>query len=158
MDWQGWITFGFVATVALTGTMVAAQMAGWSRMDIPLMLGTLVTGRPERARAAGLVIHLVNGQIFALLYASAFASIGYATWWLGVTFGVIHGVAALTVIVPFLPGLHPRMSAERSGPALTAALEPPGLFALNYGVQTPAVALAAHAIYGLILGMFLGPR
>ena len=158
MDWQGWITFGFVATVALTGTMAAAQMAGWSRMDIPLMLGTVITGRPEQARTAGLLVHLVNGQVFALLYASAFASIGYATWWLGVTFGILHGLAALVVIVPFLPGVHPRMTSERAGPSLTAALEPPGLFALNYGVQTPAVALVAHAIYGLILGMFLGPR
>jgi hypothetical protein len=158
MDWHGWITFGFVATVALTGTMAAAQMAGWSRMDLPLMLGTIVTSQPERARAAGLVIHLINGQIFALLYASAFASIGYATWWLGLTFGLLHGVAALVVLVPFLPGVHPRISTERSGPSLSAVLEPPGLLALNYGVQTPAVALVAHAIYGLILGMFLGPH
>lgn len=158
MDWQGWITFGFVATVALTGTTAAAQIAGLSRMDMPMMLGTMVTSRPERARAAGLVLHLVNGQFFALLYASAFASIGRATWWIGLTFGVLHGIAALVVVIPFLPGVHPRMAADRSGPALTATLEPPGLLALNYGVQTPAVALVAHALYGLILGMFLGPR
>jgi hypothetical protein len=158
MDWQGWITFGFVATVALTATMAAAQMAGLSRMDIPLMLGTVFTGRPERARTIGVLVHLVNGQIFALLYASAFAAIGYATWWLGLVFGLLHGVAALVVIVPFLPGVHPRMASERSGPSLTAALEPPGILAINYGVQTPVVALLAHALYGLILGMFLGPR
>lgn len=158
MDWHGWATFGFVATVGLTGVMVAAQMAGLSRMDMPLMLGTMLTGRPERARAAGLVMHLANGQAFALVYASAFASIGYATWWLGLVFGVLHGIASMTVIVPFLPGVHPRMNAERSGPVLTAGLEPPGLLALNYGVQTPAVAILAHALYGLVLGMFLGPR
>jgi uncharacterized membrane protein YagU involved in acid resistance len=158
MDWQGWITFGFVATVALTGIMVAAQMAGLSRMDLPLLLGTVVTPRPEVARGAGLVIHMINGQIFALLYASAFASIGRATWWMGLTFGALHGVASLVVVIPFLPAVHPRMASDRSGPALAATLEPPGLLALNYGVQTPVVALIAHLVYGLILGMFLGPR
>jgi|ERR1041384_6397201 hypothetical protein len=158
MDWQGWITFGLIATVVLTGTMAAAQMIGLSRMDIPFMLGTMFSRRPERARTFGLLLHLLNGQVFALLYASAFALIGRATWWMGLSFGVIHGIAALTVVIPFLPGVHPRMASDRSGPALVGALEPPGLLALNYGVQTPVVSLAAHALYGLILGMFLGPR
>lgn len=158
MDWQGWATFGFVGTVVLTSTMALAQMAGWSRMDMPLMLGTVVTGKPEQARALGLVIHMVNGQVFALLYASAFAAIGYARWWVGLGFGLVHGLAALIVIVPFLPAVHPRMASERSGPALTASLEPPGLLALNYGKQTPIVTLVAHALYGLILGAFLVPR
>jgi hypothetical protein len=158
MDWQGWATFGFVATVVLTGTMATAQMAGWSRMDLPLILGAVLTGKPELARVLGLLIHLVNGQIFALLYASAFAAIGYARWWMGLAFGLVHGTAALTVVIPFLPGAHPRMASERSGPDLTAALEPPGLLALNYGKQTPIVTLIGHALYGLILGAFLGPR
>lgn len=158
MDWQGWITFGFVATVVLTATMTAAQMAGMSRMDVPLLLGTMFTPQPERARAIGIVVHMINGQIFALLYASAFAAIGKATWWMGMTFGLLHGATALIVLIPFLPGVHPRMASERSGPSLGATLEPPGLLALNYGVQTPAVGLAAHVLYGLILGMFLGPR
>jgi hypothetical protein len=159
MDWQGWITFGFVATVAMTGMMVAAQLIGLSRMDLPLLLGTMITDRPERARSAGVVIHLVNGQIFALLYASAFASIGRATWWMGLGFGVLHGTAALTVLLPLFAGVHPHMSTERSGPALAvASLEPPGPVAINYGVQTPVVTLLAHAVYGLMLGAFLGPR
>ncbi len=35
-------------------------------------------------------------------------------------------------------------------------LEPPGLLALNYGIQTPAVAIVAHVIYGTVLGLLLG--
>ena len=38
----------------------------------------------------------------------------------------------------------------------TAVLEPPGLFALNYGTATPLVAVGAHVIYGAVLGLFLG--
>jgi hypothetical protein len=100
LDWAGWATFGFVATVVLSGIMVASQLLGLSRMDIPLMLGTIFVEDLDRARVVGFLIHVVNGQIFALLYAAAFALIGWATWWLGALFGLVHGFAALTVIIP----------------------------------------------------------
>ena len=76
----------------------------------------------------------------------------------GSAFGAVHGLAALTVIVPLLGGVHPRMATERSGPGMTAMLEPPGVLSLNYGVQTPVVTLIAHVAYGAILGGFLQPR
>jgi hypothetical protein len=157
MDWGGWATFGFGATVALTATMVAAQLAGLSRMDLPMMLGTMFVEDPDRARVVGFFVHLMNGQVFALLYAGAFAVIQRATWWLGALFGAFHGVAALVLLVPLLPGIHPRMASERSGPTLHATLEPPGLLGLNYGRQTPAIALVAHVVYGTLLGIFLNP-
>ena len=158
MDWAGWATFGFVATVFLTGIMVASQLFGLSRMDLPLMLGTILVEDPDRARVLGFLIHLVNGQLFALVYAGAFALIGRATWWLGALFGLAHGLAALIVIVPLLPGVHPRMASERSGPELHAVLEPPGVLGLNYGVPTPMFTIAAHVVYGALLGAFLSPR
>jgi hypothetical protein len=157
MDWAGWATFGFVATVLLTGILVGAQVAGLSRMDIPMMLGTVFVDDPDRARVVGTFIHLVNGQVFAVLYTAAFALLGWATWWLGAIFGLIHGIAALTLILPALPGLHPRMASDRAGPDLHAVLEPPGPLAINYGIQTPIVTLVAHAVYGAILGGFLRP-
>jgi hypothetical protein len=157
MDWGGWATFGFVATVLLTGILVGAQVAGLSRMDIPMMLGTVFVEDPDRARVIGTFVHLINGQIFAVLYTAAFALLGWATWWLGAIFGLIHGVAALTLILPLLPGLHPRMASDRAGPDLHAVLEPPGPLAINYGIQTPVVTLVAHAVYGAILGGFLKP-
>jgi hypothetical protein len=157
MDWAGWATFGFVATVVLTGIMVGAQLAGLSRMDIPMMLGTLFVDSPDLARVIGFFLHLLIGQVFALLYAAAFALIGSSSWWLGGLFGLLHGLAALTVIIPLLPGVHPRMASERDGPELSATLEPPGLLALNYGSQTPLIILIAHVAYGTILGGFLKP-
>ncbi|MFN2587559.1 MAG: hypothetical protein ABR613_05530 [Actinomycetota bacterium] len=157
MDWQGWATFGFGATVALTAVLVASQLAGLTRMDIPMMLGTVLVDDPDKARVLGSVIHLVNGQGFALLYASAFAALGRAGWWLGALFGALHGFAALTLIVPLLPGIHPRMASARSGPEARNVLEPPGLFGLNYGRQTAVVTLMAHVLYGAVLGTFLTP-
>jgi hypothetical protein len=158
VDWAGWATFGFVATVVLTSIMVVSQLVGLSRMDIPLMLGTLFVESPDGARAIGFIVHLLNGQVFGLLYAAAFMLIGDASWWMGALFGLVHGVAALIVILPMLPGLHRRMASERSGPELRAVLEPPGPLALNYGRETPLFTLVAHVVYGGILGAFLGPR
>jgi hypothetical protein len=50
------------------------------------------------------------------------------------------------------------MASSRAGLSSTAALEPPGLFGINYGVATPLVAVAAHLAYGLVLGLLLGAR
>jgi hypothetical protein len=155
VDWAGWALFGLIATTALTAVLIIAQMAGLTRLDLPLVLGTLVTEDPDRARAAGFFIHLAVGQGFALGYAASFAVLDTATWWLGLLLGLLHGLVALAVLVPLLAGVHPRMASNRAGPASRAGLEPPGLFALNYGVQTPATAMAAHAAYGVLLGILL---
>lgn len=155
MDWGGWATFGFAATVMLTAILVAAQMSGQTRMDLPMMLGTVFVDDPDRARVVGALIHLLNGQFFALFYAAGFAQLDLATWWLGACFGLLHGIAALTLIIPLLPGIHPRMASERQGPTRAVILEPPGLFGLNYGRSTGVVTLVAHIAYGALLGMLL---
>jgi hypothetical protein len=157
IDWARWALFGFVATSVLTGIMVGAQLLGFSRMDIPLMLGTVLVESPDGARVAGALVHLVNGQGFALLYALAFSFLGRSSWWLGAVFGLVHGVLALTLIIPLLPGVHPRMGSERSGPRLPVALEPPGILALNYGRETPMVTILGHVVYGALLGALLRP-
>ena len=158
MDWAGWALFGLIATAVLTAVLIAAQMAGLTRLDLPLVLGTLVTADPDRARVAGFFLHLAAGQVFALGYATTFALLHRATWWLGGALGAVHVAVALTVLLPLLPGVHPRMASHRAGPAGTAVLEPPGLLALNYGVQTPAVAVVAHLVYGVVLGLLLQAR
>jgi len=153
MDWAGWALFGLVATTALTVVMIAAQLAGRTRLDLPLILGTLVTEDPDRARVAGFFVHLVIGQGFALGYAASFAVLDRAGWWIGALLGLLHAAVALTVLVPLLVGVHPRMASNRAGPATKTLLEPPGLLGLNYGVETPVVTLTAHLVYGLLLGL-----
>jgi hypothetical protein len=155
MDWAGWALFGLVATTALTAVMIAAQLTGLTRLDLPLLLGTIVTEDPDWARVAGFFIHLVVGQGFAFGYAATFALLDRATWWLGALLGLLHVAVALTVLVPLLGGVHPRIASDRAGPSSAAALEPPGLLGLNYGPQTPIVAIAAHLAYGIALGVLL---
>ena len=135
--------------------MIVAQLAGLTRLDLPLLLGTIVTEDPDRARVAGFFIHLTIGEGFAFGYAAGFALLDQATWWLGGLFGILHVAVALTVLVPLLPGVHPRIASDRAGPTTTAVLEPPGLLGLNYGRETPIVAIAAHLVYGIALGVLL---
>lgn len=158
MDWAGWAVLGFIGTIVLTGVMVFAQLVGWTRMDIPLLLGTMFTASVDRARIVGVVAHLIAGQFFALLYALGFWQLGRSGPIVGGIFGLVHGLAALTVIIPLLPGIHPRMASERSGPEMDAVLEPPGLFALNFGAPTFLVTLVAHVLFGITLGLLIEPR
>ena len=155
MDWAGWGLFGLVATAALTAALITAQLAGLTRLDFPLVLGTLVTEDPDRARVVGFLIHLCAGQGFALGYAATFALLHRATWWIGALLALLHVGIALTVLLPLLPGVHPRMASQRAGLTSTAVLEPPGMLGVNYGVQTPAVAVVIHVIYGIVLGLLL---
>ncbi len=155
MDWAGWAVFGFIATASLTAAMIGAQMAGLTRLDLPLMLGTVATEDPDRARVAGFFLHLGIGQGFALGYAAVFALLGRATWWLGGLLGLLHVAVALTVLVPWVAGVDPHMASARAGRSSTAALEPPGPLGLNYGRRTPAVAIVAHVLYGIALGLLL---
>ncbi len=157
MDWTGWALFGLASTAVLTLVMIVAQLVGLTRLDLPLVLGTFVTEDPDRARVAGFFIHLLIGEVFALLYAAAFALLGEASWWIGALFGLLHVGVALTLFVPLVAGVHPRMASERAGLESTASLEPPGLLGLNYGVQTPLVTLLAHLVYGISLGLLLKP-
>jgi hypothetical protein len=158
MDWAGWALFGVMATSLLTGVMITAQLAGLTRLDLPLILGTVVTEDPDRARFAGFFIHLGIGQAFALGYAATFGLLGDASWWGGALLGVLHAFVAFAVLLPLLPGAHPRMASHRAGRSTRAVLEPPGPFAVNYGVQTPLVGVAAHVAYGSLLGALLQVR
>jgi hypothetical protein len=157
VDWSGWAVFGLLATTALTAVLITAQLIGLTRLDIPLMLGSVAVADPDRARVVGFFVHVANGQVFALGYALVFALLDEATWWSGALLGLLHGAVALLVIVPLLPGVHPHMASERAGLSTGPALEPPGLLGLNYGRRTPVVTMLAHVAYGIALGLLLRP-
>ena len=146
--------WGFVATVVLTTVMAGSQRFGFTRMSIPFLLGTMLTPNRDRAMLLGLLVHVMDGWLFALLYALAFESWQRATWWLGAGIGLAHVLFVLTVAMPVIPAMHPRMVSEYFGPTPNRHLQPPGFFALNYGHRTPVVAIASHLVYGAILGAF----
>ena len=71
---DGVASVGAFAVAALAGQAAAFATLG------ALLLGTIVTEDPDRARVAGFFLHLVIGQGFALGYAATFAVLPRATW------------------------------------------------------------------------------
>jgi len=154
MNLSSILVWGFAATVVLTTLTVAAQSLGLTRIDIPFIIGTMFTADRDRAKVIGLVVHLVNGWIFAVAYGFFFENMHAATWWYGAVLGAVQGIFVVTVVLPVLPGIHPRMVSDFRGPEPTRLLEPPGFFVTNYGGKTPLVLLFVHVLYGTTLGAF----
>lgn len=154
MNWSSWLLWGFAGTVVLTSVLAGSQGVGMTRMNIPYLLGTIFTPDRDRAKFIGFFLHFVNGWIFSVVYVAAFEVLQWATWWLGVIIGLVHATFVLTMALPVLPALHPRMANEQYGPTVVRQLEPPGLLGLHYGVRTPLSVLIAHVIFGGILGAF----
>ena len=155
MTLWGALAGGAVGTILLTSGLRIAQEVGWTRMDIPLLLGTAFSGNRSRASVIGYAFHFMNGLLFALAYYAVFRAVGHAGWLFGAALGVVHaalaGGALLTVL---LPAVHPRMGTPWSDAEETPLLEAPGVMLQNYGQRTVIWTLAGHVLYGAIVGGF----
>jgi hypothetical protein len=156
MSIWGAIAGGFVGTLVLTTALRTANELGLTRVDLPFLLGTAFTGDRARAKALGYLLHLVAGEVFALIYYAIFAAIDTSGWLLGALFGLLHGVVSATALVSILlPVVHPRMGSALSAADSRPLLEPPGFLMRNYGRGTPIATLLAHIAYGAIVGGFV---
>lgn len=154
INFESILIWGFAATMVLTTTVTAGQSLGLTRIDMPFIIGTMFTANRDRARVVGFLVHIVNGWLFAIVYALFFESVHLATWWFGALIGAMQGIIVVVAVLPLLPGVHPRMVSDFRGPEPTRLLEPPGFLAANYGRFTPLLTIAAHALYGCIIGAF----
>jgi hypothetical protein len=125
-------------------------------MDLPFLLGTGLTTNRRSAKALGYIAHFAFGFLFALGYFGLFSALGRSSWLLGALFGLAHGMFAGTALVNvLLPVVHPHMGSTFSAANDRPLLEPPGFLMLNYGTSTPIVTVAAHIVYGAIVGAFV---
>ncbi|MFY0583666.1 hypothetical protein ACN28S_63580 [Cystobacter fuscus] len=158
MSWLlRWVVGGSAGTLVLTGLLVGSQRLRLTRMNLPFLLGTMVTADRDRAKLYGLGLHLLNGLVFSGVYMAAFAAWGRAGWWLGGLMGVLHASLVLLVVLPAMPTLHPRMAGESQGPTEVRPLEPPGFLGLHYGMRTPLTVLVSHVVFGMLLGGLYPP-
>jgi hypothetical protein len=151
----GALAGGVVGTAVLTSGLRIGQEIGLTRMDLPLLLGTVVTGDRRRASLYGYAIHFGNGLLFSLAYAGIFAAVGRAGWALGLGLGLVHAAFAGGALINIvLPAVNPRMGTVWTDASETPILEPPGFLLFNYGRQTGLVTLVGHLAYGAIVGAF----
>lgn len=153
MNLPNWLLAGFIATLALSTMLSASQGLGLTRMNLPYMIGTMVSGDREKAKFYGFALHLLNGWVFSIFYVLIFENQHLANWWFGLLLGLAHALLVLTVGMSLVPGMHPRMASEQHGPSMDRELEPPGFMAMHYGFRTPVSVFLAHAAFGAILGM-----
>jgi hypothetical protein len=151
----GALVGGFLGTVVLTTILRGASELGWTRMDLPFLLGTAVTEDRTRAKVAGYALHFVFGLLFALAYYLVFVVVDRSGVLLGALLGLVHALFAGTALVGILlPAVHPRMGTGFDAAGSAPQLEPPGFMLLNYGRETPLATVVSHVAYGAIVGVF----
>jgi len=151
--WTSALAGGFLGTLVLTTIVHGAAEAGFTRMDLPFLLGTTVTENRRRARALGYIFHFALGVAFALLYGLFFSAIGWSSWWLCALLGILHALFTGTVLINvLLPVIHPRIGTPETAAHEIALIEPPGFLMFNYGRNSFLISLAAHVAYGAIVG------
>ena len=147
------LLWGLLATALMTLILEGSQRAGLSRISLPLLFGTFITGNRSRAMALGFVLYLLGGWGFSVLYFLVFFDTGWGGPLTGAALGFLHGLFLLVTFLPLLAFIHPRMATDYEGPSGRPRLEPPGILGLHYGIGTPIITLAAQSAYGLVLGL-----
>jgi hypothetical protein len=141
---------GIIAAAVMTLLMWLARLNGISNLDIAMTLGTASVFTDEATPGAwtqGLIVMLLAGGVFALVYAWVFEYWPHhrARAWLGALIGMVHAViggAAMWVLMPALHSDHPK----------NPLLADPGFMGANYGSATVAFFVGLHIIYGTIIG------
>ena len=131
------IVAGLVGTGVLTALMqYVMPMIGQPSMDMPGMLGSMVTEDEGQAKMMGWGIHLAMGAVFGLLYAWLWSlELGFlgGPWWqTGLITGVLHGVVAV-LVMPMLMSMHPR------APEMTKDM------------MSMVSKVVGHAVFGLVV-------
>jgi len=144
---------GFVATLLLTTILAGSQQVRLSRMSIPYLLGSLFTAGRERAKIVGFFVHLVNGQVFALVYVALFHAWGAAGPW--------RGAGARDRARRRRPARHRAALAVAASPDGERAARAVGHAAARAARRARAAlrgdhalfVVVGHAAYGLLLGI-----
>ena len=116
MNWQNWLFWGVIATLAQLLFEAVSQGLRLTRMSLPYMLGTMFTANRPRAKLLGFGCHVTVGLCFTLVYVAAFHYLGGLTWWRGGLIALAQAAFVLFVGMPLIPKFYPRMASERYGP------------------------------------------
>lgn len=129
--------------------MGRAMMPAQMRMDLLLLLGTMVPAPVSRAMAYGLggMMHAGASIAFAFAHVGVFAAADvdsdFPAW--GLLFGAVHW-ALSGMALGIMPVLHPLVR--------TGELENPGPFATGMGLITAMGFLMLHLLFGVVVAVF----
>ena len=153
MDFEpGWaILAGLIG-----GTVMAAilymgifMLPQQMKMNLFMMLGTMMLPVGAAAIVMGAMIHAVMSVVFGLIHGAVFSAAdidsAQAAW--GLLFGLVHW-AAVGMALGMLPLMHPRIRDDE--------IEAPGFYALSYPPMTAMGFLMLHLVFGVIVGALYG--
>jgi uncharacterized membrane protein YagU involved in acid resistance len=147
MNILGAIVAGIVGTIVMTIVMVMAPKMGMPKMDIVGMLGSMFSA--EGNRSVGMVIHLMMGVVFAIIYALLWqAGIGSV----GLLWGVIFGAGHWLVSGAMMAGMGMMHAGVKAG-----TVNAPGIYMTNNGgIMAFMGGLIGHVIFGLVVALVYG--
>lgn len=129
---------GLLATAAFSGLLYFFERTHVTQGNMIIALGSLLTHSRERAAQVGLIIHLVSGVFFGLLYTWGLMAIGAtsfgAVFLLGGLFGVLHGAVVAVGLVASISDFHPLPEFRKAT----------WVVGFTHGL--------AHVVYGLVMG------
>jgi hypothetical protein len=147
MNIIGAIIAGIVGTIVITMVMEMAPKMGMPKMDMVGMLGAMFS--PQSNRTLGLVIHLMMGVVFAIVYALLW-NLGIGTQ--GLLWGAIFGIGHWLVAGSMMGGMPMMHAGIKAG-----VIEAPGIFMLkNGGLMAFMGGLMGHIIFGLVVALVYG--
>ncbi len=142
----GLIGGAVMAVILYMGIIMLPQQM---KMNLFMMLGTMMLPAGVAAFAMGAMIHAGMSIVFGLIHGAVFAAADIdsaeAAW--GLLFGLGHW-AVVGMALGMLPLMHPRI---RSG-----EIDAPGFYALSYPPMTAMGFLMLHLVFGVIVGALYG--
>lgn len=139
------------------------------KMNLLLMLGTMMVPIGAMAYLVGLMMHAMMSVLFGVAHGALLASVDVDSAAAGVGLGILFGFGhALVTGAMFgvMPLMHPRMRPLQPKliPAMAGlaqvseeeALDPPGFFALNYPPLTVMGFFMLHIMFGIVVGVIYG--
>lgn len=116
------------------------------RMNLLLMLGTMMGFSGSMAYIVGLMMHMGASVGFGIAHAAVFATGDIEdlvlVW--GIAFGLAHALIS-GMMLTMMPAMHPEMRSGR--------MEAPGFMALGLGIPTGMGFMMLHGVFGALVGV-----
>ena len=114
------------------------------RMNLFLMLGTMMFRDRTMAILAGAMMHGVMSIVFGLIHVAFFVAFdletGLVAW--GILFGLVHWMIS-GMGLGMMPMMHPLIKSGQ--------MDSPGAFALNYPSMTAMGFFMLHIVFGILV-------
>ena len=142
--WAGLIGGAVMSMLLYMGIGVMPRQM---KMNLFLMLGTMIFTNRGMAYVAGAMMHAVMSMAFGILHVALYSAFGLesalVTW--GVLFGFAHWLVS-GMGLGMVKTMHPVI---RRG-----EMQAPGAFALNYPSMTAVGFFMLHILFGIFVGGF----